>query len=108
MGCPRRHPEHLGGLTVLGDALLELQTRPLEFLATGEALLNALLDPGLDDSGLQAELLRWALCRGASVCKVRLQPDLGIFVWNLRVRAVRVVSHFSSRAMPFLKTSTSG
>ena len=32
----------------------------------------------------------------------------GIFFWNLRVRAASVVSHFSSRSMPFLKTSTSG
>ena len=32
----------------------------------------------------------------------------GIFFWNLRVRAESVVSHFSSRSMPFLKTSTSG
>lgn len=80
------------------------------------ATLGGVVDPqtGLNLFGheatgsIQAELLRWALCRGASVCKVRLQPDLGIFVWNLRVRAVRVVSHFSSRAMPFLKISTSG
>jgi hypothetical protein len=45
---------------------------------------------------------------GASVRSVRFQPDPGIFFWNLRVRAASVVSHFSSRSMPFLKTSTSG
>ena len=42
---------------------------------------------------------------GASARSVRFQPDPGIFFWNLRVRAA---SHFSSRSMPFLKTSTSG